>query len=200
MARKPKIKSETPPPAAPPANPSIPAEPNPDVKADAGAVLNKAKAAFDEYRAKISGASVHPSHEGRAQKAPRFPPGAPPMFAVPSSGVPTASHGIVWPGGLGGPVSSAVPAGPLADRIGQMLRMGVEFAIAAFTGGVQVMQAFADGGLEPTPGRMSGARGNGGCGCDCYDGDCDECGEACGCSHEENECCRVGIRNCRSCC
>jgi len=193
------------------------AEPAPATRvSDAGTVLNKAKAAFDEYRKKITGAASNPGNECQTGKTRGRPPAGPfPMFPMPGWGAPAAPApgspwpGVVWPGGGPGPMSGPATAAPFAESVGQMLRMGVAFATAALAGGLQVMEGFAGPGRGPSPwpgscphgshpececGCHPGCGDECGCGCDC------DCGHACACCCEQTDCCRVGVHNCRCGC
>jgi hypothetical protein len=178
------------------------------LKPDAGAVLNKAKAAFDEYRNKMTGASSGPGREGRAGKKRGFLPGGPvPMFPMPGWGAPppyapgSPWRGGAWPGAGAGPMPEPAAAAPLAESVGQMLRMGVAFATAAFTAGLQVMEGFAGTGLQsrwPMPYHQSEPE----CRCACGEGYVCGCECGCGCDSccDEPDCCRVGVHNCDCCC
>lgn len=176
-------------------------------KTDAGTALNKAKAAFDEYRKKRSGTVSDPGRERHAEKEHVPPPAGPfPMFPVPGWGAPsqfapgTPWSGAPWPGAGAGPMSGPAAAMPFAESVGQMLRMGVAFATAAFAGGLQVMEGFAGTGFGPAHGPMPGHHGHPGCGCACGE-DCgccceSDCGCSCQCCCDEADCCRVGVHNC----
>ena len=183
-------------------------------KPDAGAVLNKAKAAFDQYRKKTAGAAPHSGKDDRHGPPRGFPPGMSfPAYPMPGWGAPPSPTpgapwpGIPWPAG-GGPGAMPGPgaaAAPIAEGVGQMLRVGVAFATAAFASGLQVVQGFAGpmGGHSPWPMAQSQCGCcQSECGCDCGD----ECGCNCGCQRsccgDEGcgDCCHVGVRNCRCCC
>src|ERR1039457_4094516 len=97
-------------------------------KPDAGAVLNKAKAAFDQYRKKTTGAPSRPGKDDRRGPPRGFPPGMPfPAYPMPGWGAPpsptpgTPWPGISWPTG-GGPGPMSGPGGtaaPIAEGVGQ---------------------------------------------------------------------------------
>ena len=58
-------------------------------KPDAGAVLNKAKAAFDQYRKKTAGAPSRSGKDDRHGPPHGFPPGLPfPGYPMPGWGAP----------------------------------------------------------------------------------------------------------------
>jgi hypothetical protein len=174
-------------------------------KPDAGAVLNKAKAAFDQYRKKTAGASSRSRKDDRHGPPHGFPPGTPfPAYPMPGWGAPPSPTqgapwpGITWPtgGGQGPMPGPGAAAAPFAEGVGQMLRVGVAFATAAFASGLQVVQGFAGpmGGSSPWPMNQShGGCCQSECGCDC--------GNECRCGDEGcGDCCHVGVRNCRCCC
>ena len=150
----------------------------------AAAELNKAQAAHDQ-------------HSQKQAEAAAPPPGVPgPGFPMPGWGAPLPLPPVpAWPGaGMPG-----MPGGPLAQEIGQMLRLGVAFATAAFTGGLQVMQGFAGPGAGPLPQPPDRP----GCGCGGGGSRADDhgCGCGCECGCERTDCCHVGVRNCRcGCC
>jgi hypothetical protein len=195
-----------------------PAPPPPatEAKSDAGAVLNKARAAFDQYRKKAT------AHEGAARPPgwgaplPGFPPGVPfPPGAMPAWGPPPPvatglPSGIPWPiPGSAAPLPAAgAPAGPLFESVGQMLQLGVAFATAAFAGGLQVMQGFTGplGAANAWPMPSQGGGGHPcGCGCDCGQPSRHDCHGGCSCSNCCEDqcgdcCCRPGVRNCSCCC
>ena len=156
--------------------------------ADAGAALNKAKAAFDQYRQKMSGA---PGLGGSPAMGP-FP-----VFPPPGAGM---APGSPWP--FAGASPGAPAAAPLAEGVGQLLRLGVAFATTALASGLQLMQGFSGvahgSGPSPNPGFRCGCgRGyydDGGCGSEGYSR-CD-----CGCSCRCDDCCRAGVHNCRNGC
>lgn len=185
-------------------------------KPDAGAVLNKARAAFDQYRKKMTDQAAA-RKEGWGGPAPGFPPGMPfpPGMAMPPWGPPPPAptgtpYGVPWP--VPGPMVPPQPAvggttGPLFESVGQMLQLGVAFATAAFAGGLQVMQGFAG----PATGGVFGAMpAHGGChphphGCgdDCGHAPCGDCGRGRTCDYDDmcGDCCRPGVRNCScGCC
>jgi hypothetical protein len=183
-------------------------------KPDAGAVLNKAKAAFDQYRKKTAGTPSRSRKDDRHGPPHGFQPGTPfPAYPMPGWGAPPSPTqgapwpGISWPTGGGpGPMPGPVATvAPIAEGVGQMLRVGVAFATAAFASGLQVVQGFAG----PMGGHSAWAMNqpHSGCcqaesGCGCGDESCCDsgCQRSCCGDDECGDCCRVGVRNCRCCC
>jgi hypothetical protein len=171
-----------------------PAKSSPATPSAPAAALNQAKAAFDQYRRKkVPG----PAPQGNAAAAaPAPPPGypLPPWGVTPPPGAAGPPPGPPWPAS---PSPSPVAMeGPFFESVGQMLRLGVAFATAAFAGGLQVMQGF------------TGPAMGGGCGAPTPPGGCaggwPEPARGCGCGCEPSGCgggppCRPGVHNCDCC-
>lgn len=170
-----------------------PAKSSPATPSAPGAALNQAKAAFDQYRRKKAAVPAPQGNAAAAAPTPTSPPGypLPPWGATPPPGAAGQPPGLPWPTS---PNPSPVPEGPFFESVGQMLRLGVAFATAAFAGGLQVMQGFTGPAMD------------GGCHRPVPPGPCaggwPEPARGCGC---ESSCCaggppcRPGVHNCDCC-
>jgi hypothetical protein len=137
--------------------------------------LNKAKAAYDQYRQRMPG----PAGGGGFPALGPFP-----VFPPPGSGMAPGSPQP--PAGLSFGAANTVP---LAESVGQMLRLGVAFATATLAGGLQVMQGFAGPAYAPPQRPMGGC----GCGDRCED-EYSGCGCGCSCGGDY---CQDSVHNCR---
>ncbi len=182
--------------------------------------VNKARAAFEEYRKKYAAqgeAASSGSHVGAPGHAagahthfpgmpvqPPFPGMNPPLMQAMPMGVPPYFPGAGSPGPA--PVSPIPGVDPqLFTNVGKMLSLGVTFATSVLMGGLQVMQGFTgsrSGCGEPMHGSCGCEPHHGGChdycGCgrEAHHGGChDSCG--CGCDGFDSCCCHPGVHNCR---
>ena len=154
--------------------------------------VNKAKAAFDEYRKKM---------EASKMAAPRIESRSAAPFASPSfHGMPFMPHEAHQAGmppylphqAIPSP-AIMIPRGSLFEGIGSMLRLGVDVMNAGLAGGLQLMEGFShheSGCCQPHHETSC---------CDhspTYHGHSDRCCNTSCCSTSCDCCCNPGVNNC----
>lgn len=151
--------------------------------------VNKAKAAFEEYKKRTAASADKMWSKDVKFKQPLT--GQPlmqpfmnmpqPPFAAPSGSMSQPflynSQAPYIPAGLSG--------APLFNSIGSMLRLGVDFINASLAGGLQLMEGFSGGG---------DCCGSSYTGCSCCSEPVCCCGDASCC--EPCSCCNPSVHNC----
>ena len=164
-------------------------------KTDEG--MNKAKAAFAEYKKKM----FAPYEAGApAEMKPGGPFGSPTMYGPPSYPFPSPPFqnpmaGMHHPSGMPLPPFGPSPVlrGSLFENLGNLMRLGVDFLNCALAGGIQMVEGFS--------GTPHGDRDEP-CGChpdDDYHGYCSCHHGYRHCCCETECCCNPSVHGC-SCC
>jgi len=152
--------------------------------------LNKARAEFQKYRARVASAAPMGAMPGFAPGA-GLPPGAIPVWTFPPTAPPAgAPFGATVPGG------TPATAGTVADRLGTTLRLGLDALTAGLAGAVRVLGNLSDVAYGLGAAARPGPGGYGyGCGCGCGSrADC--CGCDCCSILGADPCCHPGVGSC----
>jgi hypothetical protein len=163
-----------------------PKKPRPTTPAPS-ATTTESKAAAEFRRFKAASAAAAPGASAlptapAANAAPAPMPGLPPFFSLPGSAQGWAmlpQPGMVQPAPLA--------MGPIGDRLGSTLRLGIDVLNMALAGSLRMLGSMGYGGQEQ------------GCGCQCgcggpsRQGSC--CGNDCGCGYEQ-DCCTPSVGSC----
>jgi hypothetical protein len=135
---------------------------------------NKAQAEFDKYKARLGGGPA----QGPVMVPWGMPPGAMPGWGMPPSFAPIGA-------GAAAGASVAQAGVGIAGKLGDTLRLGIEFLNAALSSGTAALSGMSGGWTQPSQG----------CGCGCG---CSSCEPAPSCCEPmcAPSCCTPSVNGC----